>query len=199
MSVSVHVTVERSWCVTQGLRSYGNRYSNQRSYIRTDGKKMRYGKALATALLAMVLLSPAQGQGQASCELRRVRAFVAVRKETNASVSCLQQTLGYRCSGLCHSTSTVALRSGALHWKQECECCQPRGIETGVYRYYEFCNDGSKQIVNTPYVSPKSCHCADCWQLFIRIVCAMPHYTYIHISGLNCILSFSLHINLNCN
>ena len=123
---------------------------------------MRHAKALATALLAAALLSLAQSQGQTSCELRRVRSFVAVGKETNPDVACLRQTLEYRCSGLCDSTSTVALRDGALQWKQECECCQARGIKTGVHHYYEYCTDGSKQRVNAPFVSPESCHCADC-------------------------------------
>lgn len=155
--------MERSW-LAQDLRSYCQRSC-------TDGKKMRHGKALATVLLAMALLSLAQGQGKTSCQLRRRRTFLAAQKETNASVTCVRQTLEIRCSGLCDSKSNVALRSGQLHWKQECECCQPRGYKTGVYHYPMVCNDGSRQIASTPFVSPVSCHCTDCWQLFIRTYC----------------------------
>ena len=125
-------------------------------------RKMRLSQTLTASFLAIVLLSLARGHGRPSCEVHSFKVFVLEPKEGNSTVACLRQKAYDRCIGLCDSKSTVSMKNGAVHWKQECECCHPQAYKTGEFRFMEYCTDGTKQLIKVPHVFPAGCQCTDC-------------------------------------
>ena len=122
---------------------------------------MAFTKTIASAVLAIVLLSLARGEGQGWCKMVLGKSYVAVRKDSG-SVTCVGQKWHIQCAGLCNSQATVEMQDGAVHWKQDCKCCQPTGHESKVVQIPMKCTDGSTESISMPFVIPQSCQCTDC-------------------------------------
>ena len=122
---------------------------------------MGVAKTIVTALLAIVLLvSLARGQGQSVCVRDFGQSLVLERNEDNAT--CTGWKPHMRCLGLCGSKAIPELKEKAVHWKQNCECCQPTGQESAKISVSLNCTDGSTMSINTTFVIPKSCQCTEC-------------------------------------
>ena len=122
---------------------------------------MGVAKTIVIPLLAIVLLvSLARGLGQRKCERNFGLSLVEVQNEFNAT--CTGQKYHFQCLGLCGSKSIPELKEKAVHWKQDCECCQPMGQELAKISVSLNCTDGSTMSINTTFVFPNSCQCTDC-------------------------------------
>ena len=122
---------------------------------------MGVAKTIVISLLAIVLLvSLARGLGQSVCKLNVGRSVVLERNEDNAT--CTGSKYHFQCFGLCGSKSIPELKESAVHWKQDCECCQPTGQASRNISVSLNCTDGSTMSINTTFVIPKSCQCTDC-------------------------------------
>ena len=134
---------------------------NYSIYASYNERRMGVAETIVIALLAYVLLlSLARGQGQSVCELNFGQSLVLERNEDNAT--CTGWKPHMRCHGVCGSKSIPELKERAVHWKQDCECCQPIGQESRRISVLLNCTDGSTMSINTTFVVPKSCQCTDC-------------------------------------
>ena len=118
-------------------------------------------KTFVSVLLAIVLLSLARGEDQGSCKMVLGKSYVVVPKE-GGGATCVGEKWHMKCSGLCNSRSTVELKDGAVHWKQDCKCCQPIGHQSKVFYLPMKCTDGSEESIRVSMVVPEGCQCTGC-------------------------------------
>ena len=122
---------------------------------------MGVAKTIVIPLLAIVLLvSLARGLGQSFCKRTGGQSVVLERNEDNAT--CIGLKWHAQCHGVCGSKAIPELKERAVHWKQDCECCQPIEQESRILSVLLNCTDGSTMSINTTFVVPKSCQCTDC-------------------------------------
>lgn len=116
---------------------------------------------VAIFLVFVLLVSLTRGEGRSSCQMMLGFSTNVVRKE-NSGVKCVWRKWHVKCAGLCDSKATVSVKNGAVHWNQECECCQPVGHQSRFLNLSMPCEDGSEQSVRVLLVAPKRCQCIDC-------------------------------------
>lgn len=123
---------------------------------------MAIANTFVSVLLASFLLSQAGGEGHGSCKRVLDKSHVVVRKDSG--VTCWGLKWHVKCSGLCNSRSTVEVKDGAVHWKQECECCQPpiHGYQAKKVKLSMNCADGSTEYLETSLIIPERCQCTNC-------------------------------------
>ena len=123
---------------------------------------MRVASTLVAIFVVPVLLvSLTRGEGRSSCNMVLGLSEVTMRKE-NSDVNCLRRKWHMKCAGLCDSKSIVSVKDGAVHWSQDCECCQPVGHHSKLVNLSMPCDDGSRESVGVLFVFPKRCQCIDC-------------------------------------
>ena len=121
---------------------------------------MANANTFVSVVLASLLLSQTKCEDQRSCETVLDNSIVEVRKEGGAT--CFGLKWQVKCAGLCNSRSTVELKGRAVHWKQDCECCQPIGHQSTKIKVSLNCTDGSTEYMEMPLIIPKRCQCTNC-------------------------------------
>ena len=123
---------------------------------------MRVASTLVAIFIVPVLLvALTRGEGRSYCHMVLGLSNVLIRKDNN--VVCQWRKWHMKCAGLCDSKSTVSVKDGAVHWNQDCECCQPvGGHQFRLLNLSMPCNDSSRESVQVRFVAPTRCQCIDC-------------------------------------
>ena len=117
--------------------------------------------ATVTALLVVVLMVSLRAEGQSYC--RRVFRRMLFTEHFEDDVNCTGWSLHMRCLGSCGSNAIVEQKGSAVHWKQDCECCQSvGGYQAAPIAIEMNCTDDSTRLFNTTFIIPRYCQCTDC-------------------------------------